>query len=111
MLVSSVVSAGYQYGPFKVTSLRAAADGVYVEFSPAPDACKSGSNYRMHARVKFTEPETENYKAKVSMLLTAYTTGQRFKYIWYYDTAGIANGCSNVGGEVLDLNMFEFENK
>lgn len=109
LLWVSTVSAANQYGPFKVSSLRIASDGgIFVEFSPAPSACNGGAHYRMHARVSNTK---DNYNAMVSTLLTAYTTGQQFRYIWYQDLPVGVDSCSNSNGEILDLTVVEFSKK
>jgi len=107
--VFTTALAEYESGPFKVTSLRMADNGVYIQFSPAPSACNGGTQYRMHARVRHSV--SENYNAIVSTLLTAFTTDQTFKYIWYSDLpAGVAS-CSNNGNEILELTIVEFTNK
>ena len=108
-LLSSSVFAGGQNGDFKVSSLRVGDDGVYIEFSPAPAACNGGNQYRMHARVRNTI--SKNYDAIVSSLLTAYTSNQTFKYIWFNDLPSGVEACSNTGGEILELTMVEFSSK
>ena len=105
--VSTTALAEYEGGQFKVTSLRMAGDGVYIQFSPAPSACNGGDQYRMHARVQHSV--SGNYNTMVSTLLTAYTTGQTFKFIWYSALPAGFTSCGN--NEILELIMVEFSNK
>jgi len=107
--VSTTALAGRESGPFKVTSLRMADNGVYIQFSPAPSACNGGDQYRMHARVQHSV--SKNYNGMVSTLLTAFTTGQTFKYIWYSDLPTGVVSCGNIGNEILELILVEFTNK
>lgn len=106
---STTALAGGESGPFKVISLRTGNDGVYIQFNPAPSACNGGSQYRMHARVRHSV--SENYNGMVSTLLTAFTTDQTLKYIWYSDLPAGVVSCSNNGNEILELKMVEFTNK
>lgn len=87
----------YQYGTFKVQSLRVDNGSTYVRFSPALNACEGGEHYRMHARVS-----NEN-SVLVSSLLTAYTAQKTLNYIF---VSGEGTKCS--GSHVLTLDMIEF---
>ena len=117
MCTSFIVSAAGEGGAFKVTSLRVNGNSILVAFDPAPAGCNGGSQYRMHAKVTNTvsgDPDPvprPNYNVMVSMLLTAYTTGQTLKYIWYNVLPSGATSCSNNGDEILTLNSFEFTQK
>jgi len=103
-----VVFAGGEGGDFKITSLRISGEGVLVRFDPAPSACNGGTLYRMHAIVG--RDVSPNYKVLVSALLTAYTAGVHFRYIWYADLPTGTEQCGN-NGEILELTYFELENK
>jgi len=97
MLCSISYAQVYQYGNFKVQSLRVADGNTYVRFSPELDACEGGTHYRMHAVVS-----NEN-SVLISSLLTAYTAQQTIQYIF---VSREGTKCS--GSHVLKLDMIEF---
>jgi hypothetical protein len=105
-LLSAAAIAGGEGGKFKVSSIRTADDGLYIRFSPAPQACNGGTQYRMHARVRHSV--SHNYNALVSTLLAAYSAGHTFQYIWFNDLPSGVSSCSNTAGEILELTMAEF---
>lgn len=107
--VSTSVHAGGQNGPFSIASLRFGDDGVYIQFSPAPLACNGGSQYRMHARVRHSV--SKNYQALASVLLTAYTTKQTLRYIWYTDLPSNVDSCGALSSNILELTMLELTGK
>lgn len=100
----SSVAQVTESGIFKVQTLRYGADGIYVGFSPGLSACNGGDQYRMHAKVPYTQ--TTNSNALISVLLTAYTAGQTFQFIWVSNEGPV---CS--GSHILNLDMIELTYK
>lgn len=93
----------YEAGRFRVQSILVADNGLYVRFSPAPVTCQGGERFRMHALVPNTQ---SNYSALTATLLTAYTTGETFSYIFF---SGEGAPCSN--SHALNLDMVELSIK
>lgn len=97
----------HQGGTIKVTSIRISKSAVYVQFNPALRACEGGDQYRMHAKYPITQ---SNSKELTSALLTAYTSGQTFQYVW---VSNEGTRCSHEEGatHILNLDMVEFSQK
>lgn len=99
-------TAGFQGGvgsKIEIESMRFVDGYVHVRFNPALTGCSGGDHYRMHARAS-----TETRKALVSTLLTAYTAGLTFQYVWYTNEQGSA-ACSS--SNVLKLDQVELTYK
>ena len=89
LLISSIflaanVHAGSDNTVGKVTALRYAEDGVYVQFENTPTACNGGSQYRMHGVLQTTHA---NYNTLVSGLISAHATQKKVEWLFYLDSS------------------------
>lgn len=105
LATSPVLSQSYDFGDFKVSNIRVDAAATYVTLSPAPPACGGGTVFGAHLGIQHSRA---NYQSLFSMVLTAYTTGDRISGIWFnYASAGTV--CSNANW--LDVYMLQFAPK
>ena len=104
LVALSASAADSEIGSYKISSIKALHDQVYVRFTPDPTGCDGGSGYGMHAELAASARQT-NF---MSMILTAYAAGESFRGIWYEDLpAGFQCGPN----QLLRVNALELERK
>jgi hypothetical protein len=96
----NVIADTFEFGNFKVSSLRFGQGGVYVTLNPAPKGCGGGSQYGSH--FKLPQSNDAYYKDMVSGLLAAYTANLGLSTLWFRNEGT----CSNT--HILELYMYKY---